>query len=181
MKKVVILFIIMFFISGCSVKKTDNVTDAEIFASEYAISKDNVFTYASIDEVLELFESGTGIVFFGNSDQDYLSDLVKIFSDLVEKKNISKVYYYNPVSIKNNEEDSYNQLINLLGDNLTIDDNGDGYLAVPSIYFVKNGKIVGYNDDALKMYDIDDEDDLEKFKNDYSENCLLLIEKFIRE
>ncbi len=181
MKKVVLLLLICtFLITGCSVKKADEVTDAEIFASEYAISKDNVFKYASIDEVVELLESGTGIVFFGNSDQEGSSDIVKMFSDLVEDKEIDEVYYYNPTVIRDDVTEEYDVLINLLGDNLTITDEGDSYLEIPSVYFVKSGEIIGYNDEASKIMDIEDED-MEEFKNNLKDSYLELIAEYIGE
>lgn len=181
MKKVVFLLLVcVFLITGCSVKKTEEVSDAEIFAAEYAISKDNVFKYATIDEVVSLLESGTGIVFFGNSDQEDSLNIVKLFSGLVENKGIEEVFYYNPIVIRDNETDDYGKLIGLLGDNLTITEEGDSYLEVPSVYFVKDGKIVGYNDEASKIYEVD-ETTLVEFEENLREEYLKLIDQYIDE
>ena len=181
MKKVVIfILVLMFFVSGCSIKKAEEVTDAEIFASEYAISKNNVFKYASIDEVISLLEDETGIIFFGNSDQECCSSFVKLFSDLVDKEGIEEVYYYNPTVIQDDYTDEYVELINLLGDNLTITDEGDSYLTIPSVYFIRDGNIIGYNDKASLIMNVEDEK-LEEFMEDLENDYLELIAKYLNE
>ena len=46
MKKVVILVVLCsLFVVGCSVKKTEELTDAERFANEYSISSNNYMVY----------------------------------------------------------------------------------------------------------------------------------------
>lgn len=181
MRKVVILVLILiFFMSGCSIKKAEEVTDAEIFASEYAISKNNVFKYANVDEVISLLEEGTGIIFFGNSDQECCSSFVKLFSDLVDKEGIEEVYYYNPTVIQDDYTDEYVELINLLGDNLTITDEGDSYLTIPSVYFIRDGNIIGYNDNASLIMNVEDEK-LDEFMQDLENDYLELITKYLNK
>lgn len=179
MKKVVLLVVIsIFFITGCSVKRTEDVTDGEIFASEYAVNKDNVFKYATIEEVLSLFKDGTGVILFGNSDQDECYSVVKMFMDLVSENNISEVYYYDPTMIRDDGSKEYDELLNLLGDNLTITDD-DLELMIPSVYFVRDGEIVGYNDEAVLMLDIADEVELDDFLKVLENKYFKLIKKYV--
>ena len=100
MKKVVIILLVticsIIIISGCEVKKTNEVTDAERFASEYSVSENNPFKYSNIDEILDIFENGTGIIFFADSDCEWCSATAKVFNEALQYKNIDKVYYYNP-------------------------------------------------------------------------------------
>ena len=181
MKRVVILlFIIVFLVTGCSVKKTNEVTDAEIFASEYAISKDHVFKYISIEEIFSLLDNGTGILFFGNSDQEDSLNVVKMFSRIVEEKNIEKVYYYNPIVIRDDKTDDYDNLTSLLGDSLTITEDGDSYLEVPSVYFIKNGHIIGYSADASKINEVED-DKFDEFYSDLENKYIELIDKYLSD
>lgn len=181
MKKVVLLLLILLFlITGCSVKKADEVTDAEIFASEYAISKDHVFRYASVDEVIELLDNGTGIVFFGNSDQEDSLNVVKLFSSLIEEESIDEVLYFNPIVIRDDNTTDYDKITELLGDNLTITKDGDSYLEVPSVYFVKDGSIIGYNDDASKIVEIEEEK-LNEFYENLEDEYLNLIKEYLND
>ena len=181
MKKIVFLLLILLFLTtGCSVKKADEVTDAEIFASEYAINKDHVFRYASISDIVDLFDSGTGVIFFGNSDQEESLNILKMFSSLIEKEEIGEVLYFNPVVIRDDKTNDYAKLTKLLGDNLTITDDGDSYLEVPSVYFVKDGNIIGYNSDASKINEVE-EDKLDEFYLDLENKYIELIDKYLSD
>ena len=59
MKKVVVVIAIfsLLLINGCSVKKMEELTDAEKFANEYSISEKNPFHYATVDDVLDLIDN----------------------------------------------------------------------------------------------------------------------------
>ena len=115
MKKVVFLFIIgLVLLTGCSVKKTEELSSAEKFSLEYSISKDNPFEYVTIDEVLNILESQSGIIFFGTSDSDMCVSSAKILNQVLDSKNISRVYYYNPKSIQEKNTKKYRKLINKL-------------------------------------------------------------------
>ena len=75
MKKVVILVVLCsLFVAGCSVKKTEELTDAERFANEYSISSNNPFCYTTLNNLLELLEKDESfILFVGNSDSEWSS------------------------------------------------------------------------------------------------------------
>lgn len=180
MKKVVLLLIVsIFLITGCSVKKEEEVTDADIFASEYAVSKENVFKYATIDEIFAILNDGTGIIFFGNSDQDSCEEAIKIFSKLVDKYKISKVYYYDPTVIMSDNNSEYYQLLELLKIDLVVGKSEETALNIPSVYFVRNGEIIGYHNDVFKI-ESDEEFD-EDFHDELEKIYLNLIEEYIGE
>lgn len=148
MKKVVALLVVvvsMVFLSGCSVKKTAELTDAEKFANEYSISVKNPFTYATIDEVLELLKHKSGVVFFGDSDCEWCITSASILSDIGMDQKVDTIYYYNPKKIKTKNTKEYQDLLSLLQDYLDKDERGDADLSLPEVYFVKNGKIIGHN------------------------------------
>lgn len=178
MKKVVLLLIIsIFLITGCSVKKTEEVTDAEIFAAEYAISTKNVFKYATIDEVFDILNGGTGIIFFGNPDQEGCLEAVKIFSKLVDKHKISEVYYYDPSLIISDNSSEYHKLLDLLKGNLDIAEDEEMILNVPAVYFIRNGELIGYNDNVSE---IESTEELgENFQDELERRYLNLIEEYI--
>ena len=54
-KLVLTLLVAIVFLSGCSIKKVDDLSQSEKFAKEYSVSKDNSFKYVGIDEILEIF------------------------------------------------------------------------------------------------------------------------------
>ncbi len=180
MKKNIILFIIIiFFISGCSVKKAEDVTDAEIFAAEYAISKDNVFKYADIEDILNIFRDGTGIIIFGNSDKYYSLNFVQKFSELIDTTGIKEVLYYNPQVIRDNEALQYDELMYLIDSKIFCDEDVCN-LIIPSIYFIIDGKVIGYNDSADQITDVND-DDFSKFDKELEDSLSSLIAKYCSE
>lgn len=170
-KLLLLLLIIMVFVSGCSVKKVEEMSPSEKFSKEYSVPKENAFKYVSIDEVLEILRGGTGIIFFGNSDNEVSTKTVKVFSEAIKDSGFDEVtvYYYNPVVIRDNNTSKYIELISLLSGYLDVNDNDEEYLYLPDIYFVKDGKIVSHNNDmATNSTDdiLGDEDD-SKIKDKY--------------
>lgn len=138
MKKVVGLLVLVlgvYFISGCSVKKTAELTDAEKFANEYSISDEHPFTYATIDEVLDVLKNKTGIIFFGDSDCEWCTTSVSVFRDIAVDEGIEKIYYYNPKNIQMKNTKKYQELSSLL----EIKEKQE--FSIPSIYGVVDGKI----------------------------------------
>lgn len=180
MKKVIFLIIIsVFLLTGCSVKRTEEVTDSEIFASEYAISKKNAFKYATLEELSNILSTGTEIIFFGNSDQEGCPEAIKIFSDLIDKNKIPEVYYYDPSLIMSDDNEKYHKLLTLINNALGQEENKEQELNIPSVYFIKEGKVIGYLDNISKM-EHDEElptDFTEKLKSKYLE----LIEEYNKE
>ena len=161
MKKIVFLLICVILMSGCSVKKVNELSEAEKFAVEFSIDENNPFEYANVEQIIDIFDNGTGIIFFGNSDDEWCVESVKIFNDTVEYKNISEVYYYNPSSIQNKNTDEYKKLIEYTKEYLNEDEAGNVDLHTPEIYVVKNGKIINHsNCDIDEIINNSDEEDI---------------------
>lgn len=179
MRKVVVLLLIgLIMITGCSVKKTEELSSAERFAVEYSISEDNPFEYATIDEVLDIIKNKSGIIFFGNSDCEWCIESASILNDALNYKNIEKVYYYNPKDIREKNTKKYQELVELLGDNLEKDENGESYLYLPDVYFIKNGKVIGHNNDTATMSGNIDEALTEENKKKLRKAYLELISEY---
>ena len=108
---------------------------------EFPISKLKV---ESVNDIFDIFDSGTGIIYFADSDQEksiiYTKNINKIFNNL----KVDKVYYYNPSNIKNNNTKYYRELLNYVDGYTSVDEDENPSLDIPSLYFVKNGNIVGY-------------------------------------
>ena len=177
MKKVVIFLGIIFFITGCSVKKIEEQTDSEKFAIEYSISEDNPFLYASIDQVISLFTDGNGIVFLGNSDGEWSRLSVKILNQVFSKMKIEKVYYFNLKIAEDEYPKNYNKLVNKISKSLKEDEK----LQTPALFLLKNGKVIGYSLDYETITESNNEaytkSEQQKLKNKY----IRLIEQYQKE
>lgn len=152
MKKLLCIFAIAgLLLTGCSVKPIEEVTDAEKFAQEYEISKKNPFQYITAEEAIKMLEEGTGILYFGFPECPWCQASIKIWADVFESKNIKQVYYYNPKEIREQNTEEYKKIIELTKDYLFEDADGNPRLFVPDMFFIKDGKIIGHNNDMSTM------------------------------
>jgi len=154
MKKFLKVFIFAFVLLltiGCSVKPVNEVTDAEKFAKEYDVSKDNPFKYVNVEDAIKLLEEGTGIIYFGFPECPWCQASVKVLTEALNDKNIKEVYYFNPKEIRENNTEEYKKIIELTKDYLFETSENEKRLFVPDTYFVKDGQILGHNNDMSTM------------------------------
>jgi thiol-disulfide isomerase/thioredoxin len=149
MKKVLGLVLSVLFLSGCSVtpiKELNN--DAKRFSEEYSnikVDEKNPMVYKTDKEIIDILKSGTGIIYFGFSECPWCQNAVPVLLEAAKEMDIKEIYYFNPKEIRDNNTDTYKEIVKLLGDSLTSDENGNKRLYVPDVYFVSDGKIVGHN------------------------------------
>ena len=162
MKKVVILIVFcsfLFLISGCSLKKTEELSDAEKFANEYSISKNNPFQYADVDDILALFDNQSGILFLGNSDCEWSTYGAKVLNGVLEKENVEKAYYFNPETEKNKKSKKYKEVAKLL--NITED------TSLPVVYVIRNGKVLDQVNYLVHEDSTINQETTEQLENEY--------------
>lgn len=179
MKKIcVIILILILTTTGCSVKKTKELTDNEKFSKEYSVSKNNPFVYINVDEAIDIIKNKTGIIFFANPDCEWCIAQAKILTETLNSRNIKKAYYLNPKKIKNKDSKKYKELLDLLGDYLEKDKNDNKYLFVPDVFFIKDKKIIGHNNDLANMNGTVKESLTDKRKKQIKRKLNNLINKY---
>lgn len=170
--------------------KNTTTSDAYKFRTEYAelnnqtnesngktyptveLNNNNPFVYASVDDIKNLFDNGTGVIYFGFPTCPWCRNLVPILNEAVNNTSIEKVYYYNIKSIRSSISfDDNNKLVNEKGDDFyyylldkldsylteyTIKDkNNKDYdtkekrLYAPTVVFVKEGKIIDVHEGTV--------------------------------
>lgn len=179
MKKICFLIVVsILFLTGCSVKKTTELTDAEKFSKEYSVTKNNPFKYIELKEVLNIIENGTGIIFFGDPDCEWCVASAKILTSSLNYKNIDVAYYYNPKKIRDNNTKEYKRLVKLLADYLETDKDDNSYLFLPDIYFVVNGEVIDHNNDLASMSGTIDDALTKERKKEIKDKYLDLISNY---
>ena len=162
MKKVVVVIIIfssLLLINGCSIKKMEELTDAEKFANEYSISKNNPFQYADVDDILALFDNQSGILFLGNSDCEWSTYGAKVLNGVLEKENVEKAYYFNPETVKHKKSKKYKEVAKLL--NITED------TFLPVVYVIRNGKVLDQVNYLVHEDSTINQETTEQLENEY--------------
>ena len=121
-----------------------NVSDATKFKSEYPrVATNNRFVYASDEEVLNIFDSGSGVVFLGFPQCPWCQHLSEYVDWAARAEGIDKIYYLNIRDARASNNEVYEKLVKKLEPYLDKDDSGKPRIFVPDVSIVKNGKIIG--------------------------------------
>ena len=182
---IVIIFSIFIGIKYINEKETEINKDALKFKEEYEIlngktnknnnkkyplvklSDDNVIKYSSYDEIFEILNSGTGVIYLGFPECPWCRNLVPTLLSAAKETEIETIYYLNikedrnllvlnekkEIITQNEGSKNYFKLVDILKD--VLDDYiltaSDGEevntktkrIYLPLVLFVKDGKLIG--------------------------------------
>ncbi|MEG1495424.1 MAG: hypothetical protein RR406_03920 [Bacilli bacterium] len=121
-----------------------DLIDNKKFSEEYpVVDQNNVFVYRNINEIIDIMQKGTGVVYLGFPECPWCHAYVKYLNEVAKESGITKVYYYNILKDRKNNTEEYQKIVELLADNLQFDQEGKHKLYVPNVSFHINGKIIG--------------------------------------
>lgn len=127
------------------------------FSDEYTlVDKDNVFVYSNIDEIANMIENGTGIIFIAYPECPWCQRYAMYLNEVAKENNIKEIYYLNIKHDRQINSSKYSKIVRLLENYLYSDDTGKAKIFVPDLIFVKNGKIIANdNETAITMSSMD--------------------------
>lgn len=129
-------------------EKNTNV-DGKRFAEEYtSVTEDNVFVYRNIDEIINILEHGTGVVYLGFPECPWCTAYVPYLNEVAQDNDVEKVYYYNILNDRKENNDNYKKLVDILKDYLKFDEEGNKRIYAPSVIAVKNGETIDFDDET---------------------------------
>lgn len=141
--------------SGCD-GKADGTHGYEGLSDRQAALLDEVGT----DTVLQGIEQGrTFVALFGYASCPDCKAAVPLLLDAAMDAGVSQVLYVdtraNPAWESNTDIDGYDELVSVMGDRFSTDDDGKPHMQVPFVAFVRNGTIVSSveGDDGLSKAD----------------------------
>ena len=181
-KKIYLISIILLILIAATLffifnnKKSNEENDNKVFASEYGITQDNVYVYRTLEEINKILENGTGLVYLGFPECPWCRGYVPIINEVAKEQGLDKIYYFN---IKKDREDNsklYQKTVELLGDNLRYDNEGNRRIYAPSLIAVKNGKVVMFDD--TRYWNNKEYDSAEDFWN--NEDLTSMKEKLVK-
>jgi len=127
----------------------DIESDAVRFKEEYKdVANDNIFVYKSAEDIINILEGGTGIIYFGFSSCPWCQAYVPMLNDLAREKGIETIYYLDIKDIRNENTSEYQKIVELTKDFLPLNDEGKERIYVPDVFFVKEGIILGHNNET---------------------------------
>lgn len=147
---IILLGVILYLAVSTNNKKEQNITnDNERFANEYkTVTKDNVFVYRDINEIINILEKGTGVVYLGFPECPWCKAYVTYLNEVAKEQDVEKVYYYNILEDRKNNTKEYQKIIELLGDYAANNEEGNKRIYVPMVIGVNKGQIVGFDDET---------------------------------
>ena len=147
---IILIGVILYLAVSTNNKKEQDITnDNERFANEYkTVTKDNVFVYRDINEIINILEKGTGVVYLGFPECPWCKAYVTYLNEVAKEQDVEKVYYYNILEDRKNNTKEYQKIIELLGDYVANDEEGNKRIYVPMVIGVNKGQIVGFDDET---------------------------------
>lgn len=120
-------------------------SDAARFKAAYSrVANDNRFVFASASEVLEKFESGSGLIFLGFQQCPWCQQLAPLVDDAAKAEGLDKIYYLDIRHARETNDDTYKKLVEKLKPHLRTDENGQPRVYVPDVTALKDGRVVGH-------------------------------------
>lgn len=130
------------------INKTEE-SDSKRFALEYnQVSDENVFVYRNIDEIINILEKGTGVVYIGFPECPWCQAYVPILDEVAKELEIDKIYYFNILEDRKENTEKYKKIVSILKNHLLNDSEGNNRVFVPDITVVKDGEIVGHDNET---------------------------------
>lgn len=181
-KKKVILIILLFVVCVfamlimyfCLNKETDSIKFKNEYESlnskekyiDVKIPEDNNVKYASFKDVMNVLDSGTGIIYFGFPECPWCRNALPVLLKAASDNEVQNFYYYNALSIRDEKElkdgkivtnkkgtDEYYELLDKLSDVIGpyqgLNDDSIKRLYFPTAVFVMGGKIVGFHEGTV--------------------------------
>ena len=114
------------------------------------IPVNNGIKYLANDEIIDFFKTGTGIVYFGYNTCPWCRNIIEPLIEVASEENINTIYYVNS---KNDLSKIKKDLYKILDDYLKTDpETLEKRLAVPDVYFIKDGKIMFHHIGTVESY-----------------------------
>ena len=124
------------------------------FSVEYTkVPMDNVYNYKTEEEIIEILENGSGIVYLGFPECPWCQSYAVYLNEVVKENGIDNIYYLNIKEMRSNNTENYQKIVNLISEVLPYDENGNKRIYVPQVVVVKNGKIIGGDNET--SYNVD--------------------------
>ena len=155
MKRIKILIIILIAVVGALLiyKHFEKIKPEEIelnkFSTEYTlVPEDNIYVYRSIDEIIDILSSQTGVVFMCTPTSEWCQHYAVYLNNYLKKLNINEINYLNITEYRALNTVKYQKIVELLDNYLYVDDINNKKIYMPDLTFVKNGNIIAHDNET---------------------------------
>ncbi len=118
------------------------------FSQEFnLVPEENVFQYTNAQDTNLLLASPKAIILFGFNNE-WVNYYAKIVNEVAIEEGIDKIYYYDFLMDRSNNNGTYETIVNYLENNITYLDNGEGNLYAPTLVIVENRRVTYFDDET---------------------------------
>lgn len=115
------------------------------FKEQYPQVADNHrFRYATADEVIRLFENGSGLVFLGFQQCPWCQRMAPIVDEAARAEKLDRIYYLDIRRARADNDATYQKLVEKLTPHLNKDEQGNPRIYVPDVTALYGGQVVGH-------------------------------------
>ena len=120
----------------------DTLPDNEEFANNFSVvPEDNVFVYANATDALMIANGTKGIVLFGTTNE-WVNYYANIVNKVAKEMGIDKIYYYDFVGNRQDNNGTYEAIVEKLSNYVTYNDYGTAEIYAPTLLVVSNDKVL---------------------------------------
>ncbi len=159
MKKISLLLIIILSVVGAMLiyryfeKHQSANTITKKANNDYSLVTDSILINKSIDEINMLFNKKSGIVFLCIKENEWCNYYAKYLNEVVKENEINEIYYLNIKQDRSYNTSGYRKLVNNIKEYLIKDDENNLRIFVPTTLFIKDGIVIGYDNETSIMID----------------------------
>ena len=158
MKKRYILIIALLSLT-LLVSCKEKVSDSQKFIKEYPKTPAyNSFIYTDINEINNILENGTGIIYLGYPENEWCQEYTPILNEVADIEGLDKIYYCNILKDEKEDTKEYQKIKNIIKKEIDLTNDN---IKVPLVIGVLDGKIIGIENETPNNFE------LYKTKEDY--------------
>ena len=157
--------------------------DQENFTKDFGITNENIYDYKTASEILEIMNTGTGVIFFAFPENVWSHTYACLLNDVAKYYGLNEIYYYNFFNDRIMNNSYYENIVKKLNAYLPVLDNGTRNIYAPSMIMVKNGEIIAYDDETSILHGDVTVDDYWTYERQENKRVQLGVyfEKFLEE
>ncbi len=126
-------------------KVLDNIRFSELYDK---VEEDNVFKFVNANDALNIINKQSGIILMGFPNNEWTNYLASYINDVAKEVGIKEILYYDFLNDRENNNGTYETIVNNLDVYVNVDDLGNKDLYAPTLVVIKNGNIIGYFDET---------------------------------
>lgn len=142
---IIFIFLIGMFIYLGSIDYNEKVSDNIRFSNDFSlVPEDNVFKYVNAGEVRKVVSGNKGIVLFGTKNE-WVEYYAFIINKVAKEMGIKEVYYYDFIKNRNDNNGTYEDIVEKLSNYVTYNDRGRAEIYAPTLLVASDKEILYFD------------------------------------